>query len=90
MLRNTASGPEASGRPPAAPGSNSKITGIGRPRARSDPQSDERGTRLACALGGLARPFARPPDRPETCENHRKSTKIIGKRSTNYQNLPKP
>ena len=39
-------------------------------------------TRLACALGGLARPFARspvppvPPDRPETCENHRKTTKI--------------
>ena len=38
---------------------------------------------LACALGGLARPFARspvPPDRPETCENHRETTKIIGTR----------
>ncbi len=31
---------------------------------------------LACALGGLARPFARspvPPDRPETRKNHSKS-----------------
>ncbi len=38
--------------------------------------------KLACALGGVGspvRPFARPPDRPETCENHKKTTKIIGK-----------
>lgn len=34
---------------------------------------------LACALGGVARPFARsplPPDRPKTCQNQRKTTKI--------------
>ncbi len=46
-------------------------------------------SQLACALGGLARPFARPPDRPETCENLGETTKITGKRpKTNqiYQN----
>ncbi len=37
---------------------------------------------LACALGGVGspvRPFARPPDRPETCENHKKTTEILEK-----------
>ncbi len=33
-------------------------------------------------VGSTVRPFARPPDRPETCENHTKTTKIIGKLST--------
>ena len=40
-------------------------------------------------VGSPVRPFARPPDRPETCENHRKTTKIIGKRPKTtkiYQN----
>jgi len=39
---------------------------------------------MACALGALARPFARspvvarPPDRPETCTNQTISTRIMG------------
>jgi hypothetical protein len=30
-------------------------------------------------VGSPARPLARPSDRPETCENHKDTTKIIGK-----------
>jgi hypothetical protein len=48
--------------------------------------------KLACALGGLARPFARPPDRPETSENDRNTTESMGKRPKTikiYQNHKK-
>jgi hypothetical protein len=50
-------------------------------------------------LWGLARPFARPPDRPETCENHGKTPQCFGKRpktkkstnpQENDQNRPRP
>ena len=43
-------------------------------------------------VGSPVRPFARPPDRPETCENLRKTAKIIGKRPKTtkiYRNLRK-
>ncbi len=43
-------------------------------------------------VGSPVRPFARPPDRPETCENPRATTKITGKRSKtteSYQNHKK-
>ena len=50
---------------------------------------DDRPGLCSGGVGSPVRPFARPPDRPETCENQRKTTKIIGQRPTttkNYQN----
>ncbi len=43
-------------------------------------------------VGSPVRPFARPPDRTETCENHGKTIKIIRKRPKTtkiYRNLKK-
>ncbi len=48
------------------------------PRGRPDLKNAPQQIRPDC-LQVPVRPFARPPDRPETCENHGKTSKLIGK-----------
>jgi len=61
---------------PADPGDRrGSSRSAGYPQSISAPQTIARVIRVEGALGGLARPFARPPDWPETYENHMKTTK---------------